>query len=75
MACPLSSRIMAEGLFHISESFIDVTIPYSFVPEWAIALGRPNDAIGSLNSTQKSVLDYLKSAPFATLTMWPRHLA
>jgi Predicted transcriptional regulator containing an HTH domain and an uncharacterized domain shared with the mammalian protein Schlafen len=63
---PVIVKAYGRDAFHISENFINVTIPYSFVPEWAIALGRPNDAVDSLNSTQKNVLDYLRSAPSAT---------
>jgi len=63
---PVIAKAYGRGAFHISDNFINVTIPYSFVPEWAIALNSPNDVVDSLNSTQKKVLDYLKSASSST---------
>jgi len=63
---PVIVKAYGRNAFQISENFINVTIPYSFVPEWAIATERLNEEKGLLNRTQKVVLDYLKSNPSST---------
>lgn len=63
---PIIVDIYGKEAFTISESFIIVSIPYSFEPEWTSGNRAKEEVLHSLKSTEKKVFESIKKNPKAT---------
>lgn len=63
---PIIVDIYGKEAFTISESFIVVSIPYSFEPEWTSGNRAKEEVPLSLKSTEKKVFESIKNNPKAT---------
>lgn len=63
---PIIVDIYGKEAFTISESFIIVSIPYSFEPEWTSGNRAKEEVPLSLKNTEKKVFESIKKNPKAT---------